>query len=228
MGNKFSQLAKKFFTPETLPPFLFGAIVLSVLGNAVTTILFNLIGNSTTPSAIAIIIGTMLIFAFCVWTIAKLSERVTPAVDLDKAPPDRHRGLILLVSREEPCRQAISYHLPTLECCWLICSNQTLTIAQDLKAEFPNVNIPEPWVIHDIYDPVEFNQVIRKIYENLPPKWTVEDVIADFTGMTAQGSVGMVLASAFFPKIKFQYTPAELKDGKPTGRSLTPIGISVR
>jgi hypothetical protein len=189
-------------------------------------VLTNLIG-STTPAAVTIIIGAASIFLFSAWTISKLSNKSTPATDLAKAPPDLHRGLILLVSNEAACRTAIDYHKSSLECCWLICSTQTLAIAQKIKADFPTVIMPEPWVINDVYDPIEFNEAVRKIYQKLPPRWSISDVIADFTGMTAQGSVGMVLVSSFFPNVKFQYTPAELADGRPTGKSLTPIGITI-
>lgn len=54
---------------------------------------------------------------------------------------------------------------------------------------------PEPIVINDIYDPLEFYRQVKRIYQNLPNNWTKKDIIADFTGMTAQGSVGMALAS---------------------------------
>jgi hypothetical protein len=230
MPKKILRIAKLFFSSDAVIPFLIGAIILSVLGNSVTTVLFNLIGSNTTPAAITIILGTLLIFVFFVWTIAQLSVKQFPAQDLGKSSPELHQGLILLVSRDEPCRAAISYHLPNLKFCWLICSNQTLGTAQQLQKEFPQIKVFDPWVIHDIYDPVEFNEVVRKIYEKLPEqKLQVDDVIADFTGMTAQGSVGMVLASRFFPQAKFQYTPAELSDdSRPTGRSLKPIGITIK
>lgn len=56
--------------------------------------------------------------------------------------------------------------------------------------------------------------------------WTPDDIIADFTGMTAQASVGMVLASLSVQS-PLQYTPAQSQDGKPTGRSLNPIEITL-
>jgi energy-coupling factor transporter transmembrane protein EcfT len=226
MPNNLNRVIKQFFSSEYIYLFIPGSVVLSIIGNAVSTILAKSIGEDIS-SAIKIIIGAVLIFLFTAWTISKLSNKSTPATDLAKAPPDLHRGLILLVSNEAACRTAIDYHKSTLECCWLICSTQTLAIAQKIKADFPTVIMPEPWVINDVYDPIEFNEAVRKIYQKLPPRWSISDVIADFTGMTAQGSVGMVLVSSFFPNVKFQYTPAELSDGRPTGKSLTPIGITI-
>jgi hypothetical protein len=226
MSNSFNRVIKQFFTPEYLWLFIPGAIFLSVISNSASTILAKSIGEDIS-AAIKIIIGAVLILLLWAWMIWRSSNKSIPATDLAKAPPDRHLGLILLVSRDEPCRTAIQYHLPDLKYCWLICSTQSLGTARQIQAEFPGVNIPEPWVINDVFDPIEFNEAIRKIYEKLPPRLTVEDVIADFTGMTAQGSVGMVLVSSFFPSAQFQYTPAELSDGKPTGRSLNPIGITI-
>ncbi|MEG4633852.1 hypothetical protein QUB56_30485 [Microcoleus sp. AR_TQ3_B6] len=50
-------------------------------------------------------------------------------------------------------------------------------------------------------------------------------MIADFTGMTVLGSVGMVLACRSLGN-QLQYTPADLKDdGKPSGRSLNPLEL---
>ncbi|GAA6622105.1 CRISPR-associated protein [Scytonema sp. NUACC26] len=233
MRNNFAQTAKIFFNPETLIPFFIGSIFLSVLGNAITQILGNLFGN-TTKAALGIILGSILILIFSVWLVTKSLTKVrSPEIDLGKLPPDQHKGLILLVSREEPCRKAIEYHF-SLEHCWLICSSQTLDLAKKLKQDFsklkqdfPKLTIPEPIIINDIYDPLEFYQEVRKIYKYLPQGWMVEDVIADFTGMTAQASVGMVIAS-LLEQSSLQYTPAELKDGKPTGRSLKPIKIAFK
>ncbi|MEH1797026.1 MULTISPECIES: CRISPR-associated protein [unclassified Nostoc] len=227
MKNYFFQAAKIFFNPETLVPFIIGTIFLSVLGNALTQILFNVFGTTTT-AAVGIALGSVLIFMFSVWFLAKsLSKVRSPEIDLGKLPPKKHKGLMLLVSRHEPCKKAIEYHLPELEYCWLICSSQSLDLAKKLKQDFPTLKIAEPIVVNDIYDPLEFYQVVKKIYKNLPPGWTIEDAIADFTGMTAQGSVGMVLASLSVQSL-LQYTPAEFKDGQPTGYSLNPIEITLK
>ncbi|MEH1855388.1 MAG: CRISPR-associated protein [Nostoc sp.] len=227
MKNYFFQAAKIFFNPETLVPFIIGTIFLSVLGNALTQILFNVFGTTTT-SAVGIAFGSVLIFMFSVWFLAKsLSKMRSPEIDLGKLPPKQHKGLMLLVSREEPCKKAIEYHLPELEYCWLICSSQSLDLAKKLKQDFPKLKIAEPIVVNDVYDPLEFYKVVKKIYKHLPAGWTIEDAIADFTGMTAHGSVGMVLASLSAQSL-LQYTPAEFKDGQSTGYSLNPIEIALK
>ncbi|MEH2154955.1 CRISPR-associated protein [Nostoc sp.] len=227
MKNYFFQAAKIFFNPETLVPFIIGTIFLSVLGNALTQILFNVFGTTTT-AAVGIAFGSVLIFMFSVWFLAKsLSKMRSPEIDLGKLPPKKHKGLILLVSRDEPCKKAIEYHLPELEYCWLICSSQSLDLAKKLKQDFPKLKIAEPIIVNDIYDPLEFYQEVKKIYNYLPPGWIIEDAIADFTGMTAQGSVGMVLASLSVQS-PLQYTPAESKNGQLSGYSLNPIEITLK
>jgi hypothetical protein len=226
MQNSFFQAAKRFFNPETLIPFLIGSIVLSLIGNAISDILKAIIGD-TLQDAVKIAIGSVLIFIFCVWLVAKsLTTNLAP-IDLGKSSPRKHKGLILLVSREEPCRKAIEHHLPELKYCWLICSSQTVNVAKKLQQDFPKLIIPEPLLITDVYDPVEFSQVVMSVYDNLPSHWTKDNVIADFTGMTAQGSVGMTIASLLMRQSRLQYTPAESRDGKPTGNSLNPIEIAL-
>ncbi|MBW4613619.1 MAG: CRISPR-associated protein [Desmonostoc vinosum HA7617-LM4] len=227
MRNNFLQVAKIFFNPETLIPFIIGTIFLSVLGNAFTQILFNIFGT-TTIAAVGIALGSVLIFLFSVWFLAKsLSKMRSPEINLGKSSPQKHKGLVLLVSRDEPCRKAIEYHFPQLEYCWLICSSQSLELAKKLKEDFPKLKILDPIVVNDIYDPLEFYQVVRKIYNHLPPGWTVKDAIADFTGMTAQASVGMVLASLSIQG-QLQYTPADSINGQLTGHSLSPIEIVLK
>ncbi len=216
--------------PETLPLFLIGAIFLSILGDSISKIVFFLFGDTIT-AATTIAVSAVLILFLSLWIIAKrLEKQEKPKVNLDKHPPKAHRGLILLVSRPEPCRSAINYHQNKLEKCWLICSAQSLSIAQELHQEFsalPQVKFSDPIVINDVYDPLEFYYCVKKIYQNLPEGWTQKDIIADFTGMTAQGSVGAVLASSL-SKGHLQYTPAEYLEGKPTGRSLEPMEIVIK
>ncbi|MBD6620458.1 CRISPR-associated protein [Komarekiella sp. 'clone 1'] len=229
MRPNFSDVAKIFFSPETLFPFLIGTIFLSVLSNAVTQILFSWLGTSVKVS-IGIALGAVCIFALSVWLfgigLSRLRQKTE--VKLDKVSPAKRRGLILLVSRPEPCRKAINYHIPLLECVWLICSQETLTVAQNLQQEFAQLKIPAPIVVNDIYDPLDFYKCVKKIYKNLPDSWNIADVIADYTGMTAHGSVGMVLAS-LGGQYSLQYTPAEIDKTtqKPTGRSLSPIEIAL-
>jgi len=227
MPHNFQRAIRIFFTSEALVPFFIGTFFLAVLNKALTQIVFNIAGQSTQAS-VAVAAGVIIPFIILViFTARYLTPAELGEINLAKDTPDKHKGLILLVSREEACRKAIEYHLPTLKYCWLICSVQTLEIAKKLQREFNQVRILEPIIIDDIYEPIEFCEAVKKISKNIPKSWTKRDVISDFTGMTAQGSVGMVLGSVF-EKMPLQYTPAELdRDRRPTGRSLNPIEIQV-
>jgi hypothetical protein len=229
MRNSLAQALKIFFSPETILPFLLGSVFLAVLGNAVYDILKNLIG-ATTPELLRIAFGAFLVFMASVclvaWLVSRKLSRLTNAnAILSKRKPEQHRGLILLVSREEPCHKAMRYHLPRLKRCWLICSTQTLEIAEKLRQEFPRVCLDEPIVINDIYDPLEFRDQIDDIYANLPMGWLDREVITDYVGMTAHGSVGVVLACSGTDR-PLQYTPAlfDSKTKQPLS-SVDPIEI---
>lgn len=227
MPHNFQRAIRIFFTSEALVPFFIGTFFLAVLNKALTQIVFNIAGQSTQASVAVAAVVTILFIILVIFTARYLTPVGLGEVTLAKDKPDKHKGLILLVSREEACRKAIEYHLPTLKYCWLICSSQTLEIAERFPREFKQVRFLEPIIISDVYEPIEFCQAVKKISKNIPKNWTKKDVISDFTGMTAQGSVGMVLGSVS-EKIPLQYTPAELdRDRRPTGRSLSPIEIIV-
>ncbi|HOJ21313.1 MAG TPA: hypothetical protein PLY56_07250 [Armatimonadota bacterium] len=144
---------------------------------------------------------------------------------LTRKRPEKRRGLILMVSRLEPCEKAIAYHRPVLERCWLICSLQSLEVARTLMKRHPDVCESAPIVINDVHDPLEYRNAADRIYtQELPEGWSEADVIADFLGMTAQGSVGMTLA-CLSPSRPLQYTvPHFDNDGKPL-EPLDPIEI---
>jgi hypothetical protein len=232
MRTNLSQALQAFFNAETLLPFLIGSIVLAIFGNALYDILKNTLGSDT-PNLIKIAVSALFIFALSVllaWyaidrRLANLSRRT---ISIGKRSPQKFRGLILLVSHADPCRKAIQYHLPTLERCWLICSLQSLSTARQIAKEFPQVCADAPIVINDVYDPIEFRNTITEIYhDNLPEAWTEQDIIADYVGMTAHGTVGIIL-SCIGTNRPLQYTPAmiDAQTGKIIG-SLDPIEITL-
>lgn len=211
MRSPFSRAASVFFSPETLVPFLVGSIFLAVLGSAVWEILFTLVtdlnNNNSLLAAAQLGVGSLLIFILSVLLFAKGLRHMDPETLTDARTPHPHRGLILLVSREEPCRVAIQHHADRLERCWLLHSDQTKSVADALAQTYGGKRISFKQIhVNDIHDPMEFYQHVRRIYTQLPPGWTQQQVIADYTGMTANASVGMVLAS-LTPKGPLQYTP---------------------
>jgi hypothetical protein len=230
MRTNFSQALKIFFSPETVLPFFLGSVFLAVLGNGVYDILKNWLGAET-PALIRISLGSLFIFLLSVSIVSRIITQKVSRLKRDhpnigKRKPRKYRGLILLVSHTEPCRQAIRFHLPRLQRCWLICSLQTLETAKEIAQEFPLICQDEPIVINDVYDPIDFRDAVNEIYETkLPTTWRSFDVIADYVGMTAHGSVGMVLACIGTDR-PLQYTPARIdKTTQKIIGSLDPIEI---
>ena len=206
MSSPWSRAARKLFSPETLLPFLAASLVLSVAGNATYGLLTGWFG--TGPShVLAILGGAVLILFLSVWLLSRAWSREAAPADFVGFPARPHRGLILLVSRPEVCRKAIIHHGTTLERCWLICSMRTLPAAQELRQEYAALCLSEPCVINDPYDPLEYGAAVERIYSSLPVNWRQGDVISDFTGMTANGSVGMAMACLRGGR-PLQYTPA--------------------
>ncbi len=83
-------------------------------------------------------------------------------------PPEKHQGLILLVSRQEPCEKAIAYHQPKLKQCWLLCSAQTLSIAQQVQKNYTEVCLDNPLVVNDLNNPLEVKQ-LTEAHSTAPP-----------------------------------------------------------
>ncbi|KAM3112686.1 MULTISPECIES: hypothetical protein [unclassified Phormidesmis] len=98
-------------------------------------------------------------------------------------------------------------------------------MARELCQEFPQICVDAPLVVNDIYNPLEFWARVDEIYRTrLPKGWTEAEVIADYTGMTAHASVGVVLACVGTQR-SIQYTPAKVDaQGKVVG-SLNPIRV---
>ena len=232
MKNNWSRALEVFFSPVTILPFLVGSLFLALLGNATYDILKNTIGTETS-ALFKIAFLALMIFIICVALVTAIITRRMNRLRHDrpvihKRQPKKYPGLILLVSQLDACRTAIAYHQPRLEQCWLVCSVQSFEKAQEMMREFPGVCIDDPIVVNDIYDPIEFRDVINGIYaDRLPVGWKSSDVIADYAGMTAHASVGMVLANLMTDR-PLQYTPANVDrvTGKTVG-SLEPIEITL-
>jgi hypothetical protein len=227
MRVKFSQVVEQFFTPGAFFPFLIGSISMAVIGNEVTRMLEKLVGE-TGRDALKIAVGAVFVLAFCVWLLHRWLSRVEPPpAEFKQRPPEFKRGLILLVSKPETCRKAIEYHLPILERCWLLCSLQSLPVAEALRNEFRSrAQMPDPVIINDINNPLEFADRVNEVYAHLPEGWRDYDVIADYTGMTAHGSVGMALA-CMAPARPLQYTPGRYDTELQAVAPLDPLEIAL-
>jgi hypothetical protein len=224
MKAELAHSAKIFFSPNALLPFFVGSLFLAVLGSSVYQMLTNWLGTSTS-AALKIALGSLLILMFSVlglrWVLSRAPAR--PPL-LSERPPAKRRGLILLVSNIAACQKAIRYHQPELERCWLLCSLKSLEKANVLCSEFPNICLGDPIIINDVNNPLEFRECVNAIYTRLPDGWQEEDVIADYTGMTAHASVGMALACLVATR-PLQYTPASYDEKMQAIAPLDPIEI---
>lgn len=230
MKTYWNRVINKIIQPRNLVYLFIATIFLSVLGNAVNKVLSFIIEDTLKGYIIIFILAFVIFFLFVFIVAKRLELQEKPRIELNKSSPKPHKGLILLVSRLEPCRKAIEHHQKELKKCWLICSISSQQTAQDLQKEFSHlsgIKNSERRIINDVYDPLEFSDCVKTIYQKLPSGWTVEDVITDFTGMTALGSVGTALASVI-SQSHLQYTPAEYMEGQPTGKSLKPIEIIIK
>lgn len=213
--NKIDNLYQELFSGKKLSYFILGWIVLGVLGNAVFSFFTKLIETYLISNQYIVWILTGLLALSVLWfAITQLRKNLykqTTKLLANTTHPKKHKGLIVLVSRIEPSQKAINWHLGTLEYCWLICSNSSKETAEELKKEFRSkiqeeINITEV-KDEEVYEPIVFKKVVDEIFEKLPPNLKEEDVILDFTGMTALASVGSVLAFVGSEKI-IQYIPA--------------------
>ena len=227
MANKVNmgQAAKVFFSPEALAPFLLGWICLGLVSSSIYGLLTLWLGGHFAPvafigaSSLVVVLSSLHFFQRGLAHIP-LSAAMPPGV----RKPAKRRGLVIMVSHPAPCRKAIEYHLGTLQRCWMLCSKQTLEVALQLQLQYPDVCLDAPIVVNNVNDPLEYRRWVDSIYRALPENWQVNDVIADYVGMTAHGSVGMVLACLEQSR-PLQYTAAQYDDKLRPINSLDPIEI---
>jgi hypothetical protein len=229
-GN-FVRAIRTLLNNQNISPFLVYYFCAGVFSSTFYELIKKTIGDSV-PKLLLFAITSLSIFLFVALVLSfkfkKESEAKFDILTDRKHHPQQHKGLILLVSRQQPCQVAIDFHLGKLERCWLICSLKTLPIAQAIVSIYRDRLVFEDIkVINDIHDPGEYARTIDAIYDRPPQGWRESDIIADFAGMTANGSVGMALTCANKNR-PLQYTPAVVdKDGNITG-SAAPIEIELK
>jgi hypothetical protein len=210
----------------------FGPVVSAVL----VALLVNILTEALTAwgglwlgwGAVAVLALATVAFAHA-YTVSESRRRGRGLGPLAAFPhPQRHRGLIFLFSREDTLREAIQYHQPTLEHCWLLVTPEMRDRATSVVSRFPDL----PFTIHplgDRYDSQACYQTVLDIYQRgashqgIPPK----QVIADITGGTKPMTMGMIVAclEGDYP---IEHVPTAFDAaGQPTG-PLPPIQIRVQ
>ncbi len=235
MRLSLSRSIRLFFNPEMLVPFLFGSACLALMGNAAYQLVTNWTGTGSGAvlfiflGAIAVFVITVLAFA---WGLSRVESDVS-GIATDKTPIKR-RGLVLLVSNLQVCEKAIGFHSQphaatkhrTLERVWLVCSAKTMSLAGELRQKYNSLVNDDPFVVHDVNNPKEFFDVVNRIFLELPDGWRSDDVICDYTGMTAHGSVGMALACLGHNR-PLQYTRAIYDENLKAQQPLDPLEITI-
>ena len=215
------------FSPDMLVPFIFGGIALSVAGNAIFTLLTKWLTTSSS-ALLRISLGAFLFIIFSGWLLRKfLYRRQLASFSIGKKMPAQRKGLILLVSNIIPARKAVETHKELLTKCWLICSDTSEKIGKELKNEFENESTEFEIIIIgdlDVFDPAILKNKVEQIYANLPEFFIENDIILDFTGMTAVASVGSVLACVGKNR-PMQYIPAPYNQNLKAVQPLEPIEI---
>jgi hypothetical protein len=203
-----------------LPGWTFFGVAVSATvifyGGKILERLVSFLFENLSPGRRDLLVSVIVIVIACIpvppaWLWQK-SRLVHDPTIREGAPPERKRGLILLVSRAESALHAIHYHLNDrgpLESVWLIPSNgreedrygaPTFDEARKIETECKKlahagggqvrVEIHEtgvsPGDAQDTFDYV--NRIFRR--GNYKPN----EIIADFTGGTKPMTVGMVMA----------------------------------
>jgi len=231
---------KTFWGKYMQEPFLRALTEVPWFGPVVSAVLVALLVNILTEAltawgglwlgwgAVAILVLTTVAFVYA-YTVSESRRRGRGLGPLAAFPhPERHRGLIFLFSREDTLREAIQYHQPTLEHCWLLVTPEMRDRATSVMSHFPNLS----FTLHplgDRYDSQACYQTVLDIYrrgasrQGIPPK----QVIADITGGTKPMTMGMIVAclEGDYP---IEHVPTAFDAaGQPTG-PLPPIQIRVQ
>jgi hypothetical protein len=204
------------------------AVLVAMLVNVLTQALTTWGGLGLGWAAIAVLALTAIVFVYTyhVMESQRRSRGLGPMVDLPN--PQKHRGLVFLFSRAETLREAIHYHQPTLEHCWLLVTPEMQDSAGQAIGHFPDLR----FTLHplsDRYSSQACYQTVRDIYRREAPRLDIppEQVIADITGGTKPMTMGMIVAclDGGYP---IEHVPTAFDaTGRPTG-PLPPIQITVQ
>ncbi len=231
---------KSFWSRRVREPFLralaevpwFGPVVSAVL----IALLINILSTALTTwgglwlgwAGVIVLALATVAFAYA-YTIAETRRRgrgLGPIADL--VNPPRQRGLIFLFSREETLREAVRYHQPALEHCWLLVTPEMQDGARQAMGHFPGLRFTLH-ALSDRYNSQACCQTVRAIYQAEAPLLGIPpgQIIADITGGTKPMTLGMIVAclEGDYP---VEHVPTAFDAaGQPTG-PLPPIQIAIQ
>ena len=204
------------------------AVLMAMLINILTEALITWGGLWLGWGAFAVLALATVAFVYA-YTVNEARRRGRGLGPIAHLPnPQKQRGLIFLFSREGTLREAIQYHQPVLEHCWLLVTPEMQDRAKQAMDHFPDLR----FTLHalgDRYDSQACYQTVRDIYQREASRLDVppEQVIADITGGTKPMTMGMIVAclDGDYP---IEHVPTAFDaDGHPTG-PLPPIQIAVQ
>jgi len=198
---------KTFWSKHVRAPFLRALIEVPWFGPVISAVLVAALINLTTEGLLTLggwgvaagIMGglVLLTVAFVYaygWAEQRRRQQGLKTIR-DLPHPPQHRGLVFLYSREETLREAISYHLPRLEHCWLLVTPEVRGQVHEFPRRFPAVQ----FTIHavaDKYDTGDCYRIVRDVFLHEAARlgWEPTEIIADITGGTKPMTMGMILA----------------------------------
>ena len=230
----------KLWSKYVREPFLRALTEVPWLGPVVSAVLVAMLVNILTEAlttwgglwlgwaAVGVLaLATMaFVYGYHVSETRRRGQGLGPLIHVPNPP--QQRGLIFLFSREETLREAIQYHQPMLEHCWLLVTPEMQDRANQALSRFPDLR----FTLHplgDRYDSQTCYLIVRDIYQREAPRLGIppERVIADITGGTKPMTMGMVVAclEGDYP---IEHVPTAFDiTGRPKG-PLPPIQIMVR
>ncbi|MBA3944417.1 MAG: hypothetical protein H0X37_07620 [Herpetosiphonaceae bacterium] len=200
-----ADVVRTIFDPGATALFIFGSIILSVLGNGVYDLARDRLG--TAPSTTwKIVLGSLVIFVFTVfllllwWRTRKLPQQVLVS---DERRSEPQPGLIVLVGPGDidktPEQPAILSHVEEvmLRYCWLIASPEAVKNGKtDQLERLVRTNSAEPYTI-PIQDGYQARMAYKAVEEALDQaRRLLGDLplVVDITGGTKPMTAGAVLA----------------------------------
>ena len=210
----------------------FGPVVSAVL----VALLVNILTEALTAwgglwlgwGAVAVLALATVAFAHA-YTVSESRRRGQGLGPIAALPnPQKHHGLIFLFSREETLREAIQYHQPKLEHCWLLVTPEMRERAAKALGNFPDLSFTLHPLI-DRYDSQACYQTVLDIYQREVSRRGIspKQVIADITGGTKPMTMGMIVA-CLEGNHPIEHVPTAFDAaGQPTG-PLPPIQIRVQ
>lgn len=151
-----------------------------------------------------------------------------PGFIADLPSPERSMGLVSLFSNKDTLTEAIRFHQPTLQYCWLVITPEMQPKALQAMADLKGIQVS----LHPIDNALNTTlcyDTVRHIFEEEAPLHSISpsQVIADITGGTKPMTMGMIMA-CLKGGYRIEHVPTEYgPDGRPKG-PLPPKEIRVQ